>query len=71
MKPTNISSNRRSFLLGATLGTAGAVAGAAALVAGKPIEDVAAEGTVATEADTATGYRMTAHIQQYYDTTKL
>jgi hypothetical protein len=69
MKPTNISSNRRSFLLGATLGTAGAVAGAAALITGKSVEEILPPA--APEADTATGYRMTPHIQQYYDTTKL
>ncbi|MCA3019667.1 MAG: formate dehydrogenase [Rhodocyclaceae bacterium] len=69
MKPTNISPNRRSFLLGATLGTAGAVAGAAALVASVPTTDA----VVATlpAADAETGYRMTPHIKHYYETTKL
>ena len=69
MKPTNATSNRRRFLLGATLGTAGVVAGAAALVTGQPAAEVFAVDKPVEEA--ATGYRMTAHIQQYYETTKL
>lgn len=69
MKPTNISSNRRSFLLGATLGTAGAVAGAAALVAGMPSKETVVAVLPADEAET--GYRMTPHIKHYYETTKL
>lgn len=69
MKPTNATSNRRNFLLGATLGTAGAVAGAAALVTGQPVTELLAADKPVE--DTATGYRMTAHIQRYYDTTKL
>jgi hypothetical protein len=69
MKPTKISPNRRNFLLGATLGTAGAVAGAAALVAGVPSKEL----TVATAPadDAESGYRMTPHIKHYYETTKL
>jgi hypothetical protein len=69
MKPTNISPNRRSFLLGATLGTAGAVAGAAALVAGMPSKETVVAALPADEAEN--GYRMTPHIKHYYETTKL
>jgi hypothetical protein len=69
MKPTNISPNRRSFLLGATLGTAGAVAGAAALVAGVPTAELAVATLPAEDAES--GYRMTPHIKHYYETTKL
>jgi nitrous oxide reductase len=62
-------SKRRQFLVGATLGTAGAVAGAAALVTGQsPTTVVTALAPVKT---TASGYHLSAHIQQYYDTTKL
>lgn len=58
--------SRRQFLLGATLGTAGAVAAA---VAGKHATESVA---VAQTADVKPkGYRMTAHIQQYYETTKI
>ena len=69
MKPTKISPNRRNFLLSATLGTAGAVAGAAALVAGAPIVETVVEAPPVTGAET--GYRMTPHIKHYYETTKL
>jgi hypothetical protein len=56
-------------LLGATLGTAGAVAGAAALVAGVPSNELAV-ATLPAE-NTESGYRMTPHIKHYYETTKL
>lgn len=72
MKPTTKTSSpleRRQFLLGATLGTAGAVAGAAALLA--PTASSPDASASALPADTASGYRETAHIRQYYDTTRL
>jgi hypothetical protein len=56
-------------LLGATLGTAGAVAGAAALVAGMPSKETVVAALPADEAEN--GYRMTPHIKHYYETTKL
>jgi nitrous oxide reductase len=75
MKPTTTKVpptplERRQFLLGATLGTAGAIAGAAALVtsASAP-ESAAADQTPLDSA--ATGYRETPHIKRYYDTTRL
>ncbi len=69
MKPSQTKPNRRNFLLGATLGTAAA---AAAIVTGKTTEQVSAEVAALTPADTGqSGYRLTPHIAQYYDTTKL
>ncbi len=67
MKTTRTLSQRRKFLLGAGLGTAGV---AAALVArpGTPTKQVAA-GTDATEG--GDGYRATDHILKYYKTTKV
>lgn len=70
MKPSQAKPNRRNFLLGATLGTAAAAA--AAIVTGKTTEQVSAEVAALTPADTGqSGYRLTPHIAQYYDTTKL
>jgi len=69
MKANPKASNRRQFLLGATLGGAGVIAGAAALVTGQPVEKIVAAATpIKPESD---GYRLTPHIQHYYDTTKL
>lgn len=66
---TKDSSARRNFLLGATVGAAGAVA---AVVAGKqgaaPLAGVAAASEPAAKVK---GYRVTAHIQKYYETTKI
>jgi nitrous oxide reductase len=62
------TANRRKFLLGATLGTAGAVA--VAVTSG--VRD-AAEAALPDEAGAKQkqkGYHMSAHIQQYYDTTR-
>ena len=59
-------SSRRNFLVGATLGTAGAVA---AVVTGKSTEQVTAE--VAGAVAKPKGYHVTPHIQQYYETTKI
>ncbi len=69
MKSNQAKPNRRNFLLGATLGTAAA---AAAIVTGKSTEQVSAEVAALAPVEAApTGYRLTAHIAQYYDTTKL
>ena len=69
--PVSATGNtRRNFLLGATLGTAGAVAVAVAGGA-KQALDVAVPGAL-TEADKKPkGYHVTAHISQYYDTTRM
>ncbi|MBL8520671.1 MAG: formate dehydrogenase [Betaproteobacteria bacterium] len=63
MKPEN---KRRSFLLGATVGSAGAVA---AVVAGGHVLPLA-EVAKAAEAKPK-GYHETDHIRQYYDTTRI
>ena len=69
MKPNQSKPSRRNFLLGATLGTAAA---AAAIVTGKSTDEVAAGvATIASAEPAAAGYRMTPHIAQYYNTTKL
>lgn len=69
MKPTNSPSRRRHFLLGATLGTA---ATAAAIVTGKSPAIVEAELVAETKpVEEPSGYRMTARIAQYYETTKI
>ncbi len=69
MKSNQAKPNRRNFLLGATLGTAAA---AAAIVTGKSTEQVSAEvAALAPVEEAPAGYRLTAHIAQYYDTTKL
>jgi hypothetical protein len=67
-KPTNQAiSNRRKFLVGATLGSAGAVA--AVVAGGNAAEIVAAVAPVAVAKPK--GYHVTAHIQQYYETTRI
>ncbi len=61
------TNKRRNFLLGATLGSAGAVA---AVVAGGGVQEVLeVSGTAAVKKPK--GYHMTEHIQQYYDTTRI
>jgi hypothetical protein len=60
------TTNRRKFLLAAGLGGAGA---AAALVT-NPSKTPAIRGE-APAVDTASGYRLTAHIEKYYKTTKV
>lgn len=59
--------NRRKFLLGATLGSAGAVA---AVVAGGNAAEVLTASAPATAAQPK-GYHVTAHIEQYYETTRI
>ncbi len=61
---------RRNFLLGATLGTAGAVAAAVASGARQAL-DVAAPVALAEPAVKPKGYHVTAHVSQYYDTTRM
>lgn len=61
------TNKRRNFLLGATLGSAGAVA---AVVAGGGVQEVL-EVSGATAVKKPKGYHMTEHIQQYYDTTRI
>ena len=71
MKPESKSptpNSRRHFLLGATLGSAGAVA---AVVAGSSVGEVTVALTVENKPEKAKGYRLTPHIAQYYETTKL
>lgn len=60
------TTNRRKFLLAAGLGGAGAAA--AVVTATKKVNPAAGE---ATPADPSSGYRVTAHIEKYYKTTKV
>ena len=64
MKTTK--TNRREFLIGASLGGAGAIA---AVGAGK--QAVQAPGQSAEARPRKSGYRETAHINQYYKTTEV
>ena len=67
MKPVDKTENkRRNFLLGATLGSAGAVA---AVVAGGGVTE-AIESVATPAAKKAKGYHETPHILQYYDTAR-
>ncbi len=68
-KPTETTTgNRRKFLLGATLGSAGAVA---AVVAGGNVSEVLETATVEPEKKKIKGYHETDHIRQYYETTRI
>ena len=68
MKPENKPQNsRRNFLVGATLGSAGAVA---AVVTGSA-EEVLAVAGVESKPAKPKGYHVTDHVQQYYDTTRI
>lgn len=63
---TSKTTNRRNFLIAAGLGGAGAAAAVAtATQKAKP-----ASGE-APAVDKASGYRVTAHIEKYYKTTKV
>ncbi len=64
MKTTK--TNRRKFLMAASLGSAGAVA---AVVAGKGTTQAPKEKVA--EAEQPSGYRVTEHIQKYYKTTEV
>ena len=69
MKPVEKPENkRRNFLLGATLGSAGAVA---AVVAGGSAGVIEAVATADTKVKKPKGYHETPHILQYYDTTRI
>jgi len=69
MKTKHSSATRRNFLLGATVGTVGAVA---AVVAGKQSAAPAVVASVAADpAAKVKGYHVTDHIQKYYETTKI
>ncbi|MEO8485724.1 MAG: hypothetical protein ABI585_05230 [Betaproteobacteria bacterium] len=65
-EPSTPSTNlkRRRFLLAMSAGGAGAVAAAS------PARAVVAAAPEAGAADSATGYRETAHIKSYYATTR-
>ena len=59
--------NRRKFLVGATLGSAGAVAAA---VVGGTATDVL-DTTKVAAVKKVKGYHETDHIRQYYETTRI
>lgn len=61
--------NRRNFLLGATLGTAGVVAAAVTATVAPVAEVVVASAAV--EPKKSKGYHVTAHIEQYYETARM
>jgi hypothetical protein len=66
MKTDRENRKRRNFLLGATVGSAGAVA---AVVSGGNVKQIA---ELAKSADAKQkGYHETDHIRQYYDTTRI
>jgi nitrous oxide reductase len=66
---SNKPNTRRNFLLGATLGTAGAVA--VAVAGSNTIEAPAETLAAATDKKKPRGYHVTPHIEQYYDTTRM
>ncbi len=66
MKKTLSTPNRRKFLLGAGLGTAGV---AAALATRKGL--VQKQAGAEPEATTQDGYRASAHVLKYYKTTEV
>ena len=66
MKKTTTQDNRRKFLLGAGLGTAG-VAAALVTRSQSPVKQAEAQ----PEATQGEGYRATEHILKYYKTTEV
>jgi hypothetical protein len=60
------SKGRRGFLLAAGFGGAGAVVAVATVRKATP-----GAAKQAAAAETAQGYRVTAHIEKYYNTTKI
>jgi hypothetical protein len=71
MKTEN-PNNRRNFLLGATLGTAGAVAAAvSATVAPVTVVANVSASPADTDVKKSKGYHVTAHIEQYYETARM
>ena len=65
MKTTKAGLSRRSFILAVSAGTA---ASAAAIVAKKQSD---AGTPAATGKESATGYQLTEHVQNYYRTAKI
>jgi hypothetical protein len=62
--------DRRAMLAGA--GAVGALAAAATLLPGKQTADALATAAGTKPApDTAAGYRLTEHVKQYYQTTRI
>ena len=61
------TATRRNFLLGATLGSAGAVA---AVVSGSGVQKALEVACVPAEKKIK-GYHETDHIRQYYETTRI
>lgn len=71
MKTEN-PNNRRNFLLGATLGTAGAVAAAVSATVAPVAVDANVSASLAdTDVKKSRGYHVTAHIEQYYETARM
>ena len=66
MKTAHANLSRRAFLLAATAGTAAA---AAALVAAR--NESRSRSSKGQGGDTAPGYRLTAHVHNYYRTAKI
>ncbi|WP_428425279.1 formate dehydrogenase [Methylibium sp.] len=67
--PKSKLSRRRVF---AGAGTLGALAAAAAVLpVARETEPAAAAAGVKPEPDKSGGYRLTAHVQRYYQTTKV
>ncbi len=69
-KPSSKPVDRRTLLAGA--GAVGALAAAATLHPGSPLAGAVAgvQGAKALP-DTAAGYRLTEHVKQYYQTTRI
>ncbi len=67
--PTSSQPSRRGLLAGA--GAAGAAVVAVAALPKSPAVPVAAAPAVPAAADEAGGYRLTAHVQRYYQTAKV
>lgn len=68
-KPAEVATpNRRKFLLGATLGSAGAVA---AVVTGGNLTEAVEVAAATPEKKKVRGYHETDHIRQYYATTRI
>ncbi len=69
MKQSQDKLGRRSVLGGVAV--VGAAAGAAALVPGRPVPQPPADKTAQSASPAADGYRLTEHIQRYYDTARI
>ena len=66
--PVESKTARRTFLLGATVASVGAVA---TVVAGGSASDIVEAAGSETKTAKPKGYHMTPHIAQYYETTKI